>query len=167
MKIFLLSVVTILLMLAANVSAQKAAAKIRVCGDISAACSTRAMFDDDDIPFEYPKGSAVAETAPFYAVIIKSVKLPAEEDCEKVPSDFSRKEFQWNFPKNKVFIARGCYSIQNNSYTNVGDSVIALAIYAGATKAEADRFLRTIRSVSHIDAQKAYIVRMSTGFNGT
>lgn len=168
MKFFLISFAAILLVFSADVFTQKgAAARIRVCGDPSAACATRALFDDDDIPFEYPKGSAVAETPHFYMVIVKSVKLPKDADCETVPSDFSRRSIQWSFPRNKVFIARGCYSIENNFYTNIGDNVIALAIYAGATKAEADRFLKRVKAIEQINAEKAYVVRTSTGFNGT
>lgn len=87
--------------------------------------------------------------------------------CEKTPEDFNRENLQWNFLKNKVFIARGCYSIENNFYTKLGTNVIALAVYAGSTKAQADALLKKVKANDMIDAKDAYVLRISTGFNGT
>lgn len=154
-------------LLAGSVSAQKKPPMIKVCGDPAAACAQRAMFDDDDLPFVYNEGTPVAESAPFYVVILKSVKLTENQMCEKVPEGFSRKQYQWNFPNNKVFIARGCYSLENNYYTKIGDNVIALAIYAGTTKLEADKFLKKVKAFEYLDASDAYLLRITTGFNGT
>ncbi len=167
MKALILSILFTLIILAGNALAQKRPPMIKVCGDPAAACSKRALFDDDDLPFEYTDNTPVAESAPFYVVILKSVKLSENADCEKVPDGFSRKEFQWNFPNNKVFIARGCYSIENNYYTKIGDNVIAIAVYAGTSKAVADKFLKKVKSLEYIDVKDAYILRISTGFNGT
>lgn len=166
MKILLLSCVALVLLLATDSFAQKAST-MRVCGDPSAACTKRAVFKDEDLPFEFTGNNVVSETAPFYVVIVKSVKLPENADCEKTPVDFDRESLQWNFLKNKAFIARGCYSIENNFYTKVGTNVIALAIYAGTTKAQADLFLKKVKSTEYIDASDAYLLRITTGFNGT
>lgn len=157
----------VVLIFAGDLFAQKKATVSRVCGDPSAACAKRAIFDNDDIPFDYVEGSVVAETAPFYAVILKSVKIPDSTPCEKVPDGFETRQIQWNFLKNKVFIARSCYSIENNYYTNVGTNVIALAIYAGSTKAAADAFLRKVKAMDHLDGKDAYVLKIATGFNGT
>ncbi len=167
MKTFLLSILVIAFAFVADAYGQKATVTTKVCGDPSAACAKRALFDDDDLPFEFNQGSIVAESAPFYAVILKSIKLTGDAECEKTPVEFSVRNIQYNFLKNKVFVARGCYSIENNYYTNVGDNVIALAVYAGSTKAAADAFLRKVKSADYLDAKDAYLLKISTGFNGT
>lgn len=152
---------------ATDAFSQKQKVVTTVCGDPSAACAKRAAFKNEDIPFNYVENSVVAETADFYAVVLKSVKLPETADCEQTPEDFKVDEFQWNFLKNKVFVARGCYSIQNNYYTKIGDNVIALAIYAGSTKAQADAFLKKVKALGHVGSDGAYVIRLATGFNGT
>ena len=166
-----------MLVMAAVVTAAFAAASYgqtaRVCGDISAACESRASFSDQDIPFIHGKGAAVAESEKFYIVVLKSyeaAKIAAKDTwdgCEVGPPDSDRSRIQYAFPKNKVFFARGCYSIENNMYTGVGDKMIALAVFAGRTKAEADLFLRKVKAMDAIDAKGAYLLRISTGFNGT
>ena len=161
-----LLLIVLALSASAAVTAQKSPPS-RICGDPSAACAKRALFDDDDIPFEYNENAVVAETAPFYIVVVKSMKLAADADCDKTPEDFSRRSIQWNFPRNKVFVARGCYSMEHNYYTKLGENVIALAIYAGQTKAQADAFLKKVKALQTIDAKDAYVLRTSTGFNGT
>jgi len=157
----------LLLLLAQDAFSQKAKIVSRVCGDPSAACAKRAAFKYEDIPFSFVENAAVAETAEFYAVIVKSAKLAENADCEKTPEDFDIESYQFNFLKNKVFVARGCYSIQNNYYTKIGDNVIALAIFAGNTKAEADAFLKKVKGISHLNTSGAYVLKISTGFNGT
>lgn len=166
MKTLLFLCVAVVFLFAAEAFAQKAST-MTVCGDPSAACAKRSVFKDDDLPFNYSEGSVVAETAPFYIVVFKSIKLPEGAMCEKTPEDFNRENLQWNFLKNKVFIARGCYSIENNFYTKLGTNVIALAVYAGSTKAQADALLKKVKANDMIDAKDAYVLRISTGFNGT
>ena len=166
MKILLLSCVAVAFLFVSDSFAQKST-PIRVCGDPSAACAKRAAFKDEDLPFEFTMGSVVAESAPFYIVVVKSAKLPEDADCEKTPSDFNREDLQYSFQRNKVFIARGCYSIINNYYTKLGNNVIALAIYAGSTKAQADAFLKKVKTTEYQDMSGAYLLRTTTGFNGT
>lgn len=167
MKTFLLSILVIAFAFCTDAFAQKAAATTKICGDPSAACAKRALFDDEDLPFEFNQGSIVAESAPFYIVILKSVKTTGEDACDKTPSDFSRSNIQYNFLKNKVFIARGCFSMQHNYYTKVGENVIALAIYAGSTKTAAEAFLKKVKTNESLGAGDAYLLKVSTGFNGT
>ena len=165
-KIFF-AVAALLIFAGTAVAQKKTPPMIKVCGDPSAACAKRAMFHDDDIPFVYTENTPVAETAPFYAVIVRSAKLAPDQECEKTPEDFSRLSFQYLFPNNKDFVARGCYSIEHNFYTGVGDNVIALAIYAGTTKAEADKVLQRTKRLEFFDTEDAFLLRITTGFNGT
>lgn len=157
----------LILILAPDAFAQKSKIVSRVCGDPSAACAKRAAFKSEDIPFNYVETSVVAETAEFYAVILKSVKFGDTGECEKTPEDFNIDNYQFHFLKNKVFIARGCYQIENNYYKNVGDRVMAVAVFAGHTKAEADTFLKKLKAIDYLDSKGAYILKLSTGFNGT
>lgn len=166
MKTLLFLSVAVVFLFTTEAIAQKVST-MTVCGDPSAACAKRALFKDEDIPFNYNEGSFVAETAPFYAVIVKSVKLPEDAACEQTPADFNRESIQWNFLRNKVFIARGCYDIEHNFYNGLGTNVIALAVYAGTTKAQADAFLKKVKANQQFDAKDAYILRITTGFNGT
>ncbi len=153
---------------ATDTNAQKRTSPPRVCGDPSAACARRAEFSEVDLPFEYSGNAIVAESAPFYVAIVKSVKVVVNSDqCEKDPVDFSVRNLQYNFPKNKAFIARGCYSIENNFYTNIGQDVIALAIFAGTTKAQADVFLKKLKATQNLETKGAYLKKITTGFNGT
>ncbi len=161
------AVCLLLLAFAQDAFSQRAKIVSRVCGDPSAACAKRAAFKNEDIPFGYNENAVVAETAEFYAVILKSAKLSEGADCEKTPADFDTESYQYNFLRNKVFVARGCYSIQNNYYTKVGNNVIALAVFAGNTKAEADAFLRKVKSITHLNTDGAYTLKIATGFNGT
>lgn len=166
MKTLLFLCVAVVFLFIPEAFSQKAST-MTVCGDPGAACAKRGAFKDEDIPFTYTEGSVVTETAQFYAVIVKSAKLPEGADCEKTPTDFDRESVQITFQRNKVFVARGCYSIMNNFYNGLGTNVIALAIYAGSTKAQADAFLKKVKANDFFNASDAYVLRISTGFNGT
>lgn len=94
MKTSFVFILLALLFIVGSTSAQKKTTPmIKVCGDPAAACSKRAMFDDDDLPFTYTTGTPVAESAPFYVVIVKSVKLTEDQPCEKVPEGFREEHF--------------------------------------------------------------------------
>ena len=166
MKTLLFLCVAVVFLFVPEAIAQKAST-MTVCGDPGAACPKRGAFKDEDIPFNYTEGSVVTETAQFYAVIVKSAKLPEDADCEKTPTDFDRESIQITFQRNKVFVARGCYSIMNNFYNGLGTNVIALAVYAGTTKAQADAFLKKVKANDYFNANDAYVLRLTTGFNGT
>src|SRR5687767_2443341 len=160
MRLFIPAALCLLIFSTTDAFSQKQKIVTTVCGDPSAACAKRAIFKSEDIPFNYVGDAVVAQTADFYAVVLKSVKLAENADCEKTPEDFNVDEVQWNFLKNKVFVARGCYSIQNNFYTKVGDNVIALAVYAGSTKAQADAFLKKVKAMEHVGSNGAYVIRL-------
>ena len=164
-KNLLLLVIVVLVGLSADAVAQRARQTVfKVCGDPGAACATRGNFQEDDIPFLYPKGYVVGESELFYIVVVKSIKLSPGADCEELKDLSGRESLQSFFPNNKVFYARGCYSILNNYYTNIPEDTIGLAIYAGLTKAQADAFLKRVKANKYNDA---YLKRIRTGFNGT
>ncbi|MEQ1763171.1 MAG: hypothetical protein ABL984_08510 [Pyrinomonadaceae bacterium] len=128
-----LAVCLLLLVFVQDAFSQKAKIVSRACGDPSAACAKRAAFKNEDIPFSYVENAVVAETVEFYAVILKNAKLGEGADCEKTPEDFDIESYQFNFLKNKVFVARGCYSILNNYYTKIGDNVM-LSLFSPETQ---------------------------------
>jgi hypothetical protein len=148
-------------------SQRKPAIVSKVCGDPSAVCEKRAAFKNDDIPFSYVEFSVVAETAEFYAVILKSTKFEGVGDCETPPEGFNVDDYQHFFLKNKVFIARGCYDIEHNFYKGLDQKTMAVAVFAGHTKAAADAFLKKVKANEYLNSNGAYILKMSTGFNGT
>lgn len=167
----LLIILAVIFLTTTFTSAQRKAAKAgTVCGDPNAACASRSNFNDQDIPFEHGKNYAVAESEKFYIVILKSYKVDAldpeegRDACEVGPPDTDRSNAQFTFKKNKIFFARGCYSIENSYYTGIDEKTIALAAFAGRTKAEADRFLSVVKKAGYRDA---YLKRITTGFNGT
>jgi hypothetical protein len=135
----------------------------KICGNPNTASSTRSNFKEEDIPFLYPKRYVVGESELFYAVVVKSVKTTKDGECEE-PKLTDRELLQGTFPNNKVFYARGCYSIENSYYSGIPDNTIGVAIYAGRTKADADAFLKRVKSSGF---EGAYLKRIRTGFNGT
>jgi hypothetical protein len=163
-KKFLLLGILLSISLSIDAAAQRTRkATFRVCGNPIAACSTRSDFKEDDIPFLYPKNYVVGESELFYIVVVKSIKLAPGADCEEIKLS-EREDLQASFPNNKVFYARGCYSLLNNYYTNIAEDTIALAVYAGRTKTEADTFLKRVKANKY---EGAYLKRIRTGFNGT
>lgn len=168
MRVIPLAFCLLILTFAQDAFSQKGKIVSRVCGDPSAACAKRATFKNEDIPFSFNENAMVAETAEFYAVILKSAKTNHDTgECSEAPKDFDLDNYQPYFLRNKVFIARGCYDIEYNFYKNVKQDVIALAVFAGHTKAEADAFLKKVKAIQYLDSKGAYLLKMSTGFNGT
>lgn len=169
MKILLsLAICLLLLVFAEDAFSQRNKIVSRVCGDPSVACAKRAAFRHEDIPFSYNENAVVAETAEFYAVILKSEKASRDTtECLKRPETFDLDTYQTYFLRNKVFVARGCYDIEHNYYKNIKQDMMALAVFAGHTKAEADAFFKRLKAIQYLDSKGAYLVKMSTGFNGT
>jgi hypothetical protein len=164
-KKFLLLGIFVLIFLSIDIAAQRNRKAIfKICGNPNAACATRSDFKEDDIPFLYPKNYVVGESELFYIVVVKSIKLAPDGNCEELNGLSGREDLQGFFPNNKVFYARGCYSIENSYYTNIPEDTVGLAIYAGRTKAEADAFLKRVKANKY---EGAYLKRIRTGFNGT
>lgn len=101
-------------------------------------------FKPHQLAFATPKdGVARAEfrSQPFFAVILKTAPRCSVAEAERL-------QVQAMFPSNKVFATRfECEdSIEEHvTYTDVDPKWGFLAAYAGATAAEADRFLAKVR----------------------
>jgi hypothetical protein len=134
-----------------------------VCFDPTLPCKSAATFEPNDLPFRLPASAVIWETEDFYAVVLKSVRV-AEGDCEKFVPEAERLEAQKLFPRRKVFSSR-CAEPGNLYYTNTAEGQQFMAVYAGATRAEAARTLAAVRATGKFPG--ANLRRMRAGFNGT
>lgn len=134
-----------------------------ICGNPTVACKTTATFQANDLPFRIPADAVIFDTELFYAVILKSLAVK-EDDCELFIPEAERLQTQELFPDHKVFTSR-CIDPENLFYTNVSDKHRIMAVYAGATLAEAKRFLNVVKATGKFPG--ANIRSMRTGFNGT
>lgn len=137
-----------------------------VCGDPTAKCRTASNFQPYELPFDHGGPNAIiAESKPFYAIILKSVKLPQDQTgCDDKFPEAERLEAQSLFAKNKVF-AKRCDEPAQNYYTNVANNTTFLAVYAGQTLAQAKAFLKKVEATGKFSG--ATIRRMRAGINGT
>src|SRR5215468_11204872 len=72
-----------------------------VCGDPTAKCRTRENFQAYELPFDFGKSTVISRSLPFYAVILKSVKLKTDQsDCSDAISESDRTDTQALFPRN-------------------------------------------------------------------
>jgi hypothetical protein len=134
-----------------------------ICGNPILRCETTATFQPNDLQFRVPEKSVIFDTELFYAIVLKSV--PANEgDCDVFVPEAERLETQGLFPDRKVFSSR-CADIENLFYTNVNPNFRIMAVYAGATLAEANRVLAAAKTTGKFPG--ANLRRMRTGFNGT
>ena len=98
-----------------------------------------------DICFDLPKDEiarAEYQSKPFYAVMLKTAARCSITEEERL-------ETQALFPRNKVFSMRfscGEDSEENIRYTNVGENVGFLAVYAGTTPPEAAKMLLEVQT---------------------
>ena len=134
-----------------------------ICSDPTVPCRTTVSFEPYDLPFRVPKNAVIWETKEFYAIILQSVQH-AEGDCEKFVSEEERLKAQALFPRNKVFTSR-CADPGGLFYTNVAANQEFMAVYAGETKAQAERMLATVKATGKYPG--ANMRRMHAGFNGT
>ena len=121
-------------------------------------------FEPNDLPFSLPKNAVIFESEEFYAVILKSVRAPSIDDCEKFVPEGERIEAQKLFPRRKVFASR-CFEPGSVSYTNVAEGQRILAVYAGRTRAEAERTLADVKATGKFPG--ANLRRMRAQINGT
>lgn len=136
-----------------------------VCGDPSAACSSRKNFQEWDLPFNTGKNFVIVESAPFYGIVLKSVKLKDWGDCEHPTfPESERIEIQKLFEHNKVF-AQNCVESGTNYYTSVPEQRALVGVYAGRTLAEANKFLKQVRALNKFPGIR--VRRMKVGINGT
>ena len=137
----------------------------KLCPDPTAACPTGDVtFEPYDLPFVLPKRAVIFESEEFYAVILESVRAPSPDDCEKFVPESDRLAAQKLFPRRKVFTSR-CSEPVRVYYTNIAPAQRIMAVYAGATRAEAERALAEVKATGKFPG--ANLRRMRAGINGT
>lgn len=136
----------------------------RICPDPGAPCPSEMTFEPNDLPFRLPKNAVIYDSEEFYAVILKTVRAPSDEDCEKFVPEDERIEAQKLFPRRKVFTSR-CAQPVSVYYTNLAPRARIMAVYGGATRAEAERTLGEARATGKFPG--AFLRRMSVRINGT
>ncbi|HYS53009.1 MAG TPA: hypothetical protein VER58_04490 [Thermoanaerobaculia bacterium] len=100
-----------------------------------------------DLGFATPKDEVARDefrSGTFYAVVLKTIPK-----CSITRAQLA--DIQKLFPANKVFASRmGCESEEGSdeaiSYTNVNAKVGFIAVYAGATPAQAAEFLKRVNA---------------------
>jgi hypothetical protein len=118
----------------------------RVCPDPAYPCGD---FKPHELPFVLPRDSTARDefrSEPFYAVILRSAP-----DCSIPERD--RRAAQALFPGRKVFSQRFECTVDQAAddeesgvtYTNVARKTAFLAVYAGATRAQALNVLAAAR----------------------
>jgi hypothetical protein len=86
-------------------------------------------------------------------------------DCSKpLFTETERLSIQDLFPNNKVF-SFNCLESVSNYYNGVADRTAFIGVYAGKTRAEANRFLITVQKTSKFPNVR--VRRMQVGINGT
>ena len=165
-KLLLLLVVSSAIMAASiEISAQKKAVKGKICGDPTVPCKFAENFQPHDLAFDTGKSFAIFESEKFYGIVLKSVKLDGWGDCEHPSFDEGdRQPIQELFPRNKVF-ALNCVESGTNYYPGVAEKTAFIAVYAGRTLAEANKFLKTVQATGEFPGIR--VRSMSIAINGT
>jgi len=134
-----------------------------ICGNPQAPCKTIVTFPPYNLPFRLPENAVIYDTELFYAIILKSVKA-AEDNCDVFVPESERLAAQALFPANKAFSSR-CFEPGDLSYTNTNPNQRFMAVYAGMTRAEANRMLDSVKATGKYAG--ANIRRMRAVMNGT
>lgn len=135
---------------------------LRVCGNPNIACRTRNNFEPHDLPLMVPENAVIWDSEQFYAIILKSVN--ARRDCNAHVPERERLEAQQLFPNHKVFATR-CAEPGTLFYTNTNPNYNFMAVFAGTTRAEANRMLARVRATGRYPTANLRLMR--AGFNGT
>lgn len=138
-----------------------------ICGNLKVKCQTGDMtFQPHEIPFETPRGNRViAESELFYAIVLRSVKLKNDySDCETAISETERLKIQESFADNKVF-AQKCLEAGSLYYTGFAGNTSFIAVYAGKTLAEANKFLKVVQTNGK--HKGAFVRKTQAQINGT
>jgi hypothetical protein len=165
-----LALLAAVILYAAAVSPPPALAQQRgraaVCGDPTVRCRTgRVEFPPHNLPFQIPRGAVIWETEPFYAVILKSMRVKDEfDECDRFIPEDERLEAQTLFPRHKVFASR-CMEPGDLYYTNTDPKQRFMAVYAGRTRAQAAAMLERVKATGKYPG--ANLRQMRAGFNGT
>ena len=135
-----------------------------VCGNPQVACKTSVEFQPNDLQFRVPRNAVIYDTELFYAVILKSLTVAEDYDCNAFVPEAERLAAQALFPDHKVFTSL-CTEPGNLFYTTIGEKHRIMAVYGGTTFAESKRMLEAVKATGKFPG--AYVRRMRTGFNGT
>lgn len=150
--------------------AQRKSAKVKlgkICGNPQEKCRTGdVIFQAHEIPFELfaSKNTVIVESEPFYAIVLKTVRLTPKVNCENAISEKERLEMQKLFPDHKVFALK-CSDAGDLYYTNFANYVNFIAVYAGKTLTEAKNFLKTVQATGKFKG--ANIRKTQASINGT
>ncbi len=158
----LMGVVAIVCALSFTVSGEAQRRRGQVCGDPALRCGTASEFQPHDLSFRIPRNAVIWESELFYAVILESRN--AKNNCDAHIPEAVRLEAQSFFPRHKVFADR-CPEPGNLFYSNTNSDYRFMAVYAGKTRAEANRVLARVRATGKYPT--ANLRRMNVGFNGT
>ena len=134
-----------------------------ICSNPNEKCRTSATFEPYDLPFRLPQNAVIYDTEMFYAIILKSVRAK-DDDCGALIPETERLAAQALFPDHKVFASR-CTDAGTLFYTGVSPNQQFMAVYAGATRAEAARMLAAVKATGKFAG--ANLRQMRAGFNGT
>src|SRR5205085_10787761 len=150
---------------ATNITAQrrKPVKHPSVCGNPNISCPSALAFQPYALPFRMPQSSVIYDTEFFYAVILKTVST-ANNNCDNYIPEQERLAAQTLFPNQKVFASR-CAAPGEVSYSDTNPNTNFLAVYAGATLADANRMLATVLATRKFS--RANIRRMRATINGT
>lgn len=149
------------------VSAQKRVNNLpKICGNPSVKCRTGNMaFKHYELAFEVPaRGAVISDSEPFYAIILKTVKLNSGVNCENAVSEDERVKIQKLFPNNKVFALK-CADAGDVYYTNIANDVSFIAVFAGKSLSEAQNFLTTVQHTGRFG--RVNLRKMQALINGT
>jgi hypothetical protein len=136
---------------------------LAVCGNPNFSCPSEITFEPYVLPFRWPANAVIFDTELFYAVILRSVPSPADS-CDNFIPEPERLAAQILFTNNKVFTSR-CVEPGEVSYTNTSPKAQFMAVYAGATVADANRMLAAVKATGKFPG--ANIRRMRAVMNGT
>lgn len=136
--------------------------KGEVCPDPVKSCPATAYeFQANELPYHLPAQltwQTAHYSAPFYAVILRSVKAvemqnaeSGDEICKGFVEESERLTIQAKFPDHKVFTSRnGCAPMV--TYSGVNSNYNFIAVYAGKTKAEASAIVERAKQAGFKDA---------------
>lgn len=161
----LLFVITLLFSIASVATAQKKARLGKVCGDPTLPCKSRDNFAPSDLPLDTGKNYIIADSVPFYAIVLKNVSMKNDDTgCEKAFPETERLETQDLFPNNKVFTVR-CSQAGENYYKGIKFDIAFIGVYAGKTLSEANAFLKMVRATNRFPGIR--VRKIQAGINGT
>jgi hypothetical protein len=136
---------------------------LAVCGNPNVTCTSEATFEPYDLPFRMPRNVVIYDTELFYAIVLRSVIVP-RDSCDNFIPEPERLAAQILFPDHKVFTSR-CAEPGRLSYSNTNSKANFMAVYAGATLADANRMLKAVKATGKFPG--ANLRRMRAVMNGT